>query len=195
MAYLKVKNWTEFQHYKDRDPPWIKMHRKLLNDYEFSRLQDASKLHLMLIWLLAAQFDGRIPDDAVFLQQKLSLKSKPDLKPLIDGGYLIMEQDDSDTLADRTQDAMPEAEAYKTTEAVPALPEWVPLDAWKGFVEMRKKIKAPMTAGGIKQAIAKLGSLRAEGHDPATILNESTFKSYRGLFAPKDAPAQVRVDA
>jgi hypothetical protein len=58
MNYLRVKNWTEFQHYKDRNPPWIKLHRTLLDDYEFSRLQDASKAHLMLIWLFASQKDG-----------------------------------------------------------------------------------------------------------------------------------------
>ena len=53
MNYLRVKNWEKFQHYKDRTPPWIKLYRDLLNDYEFSCLQDASKAHLMLIWLLA----------------------------------------------------------------------------------------------------------------------------------------------
>jgi len=27
---LRVKNWGKFQHYKDRNPPWIKLHRGLL---------------------------------------------------------------------------------------------------------------------------------------------------------------------
>jgi hypothetical protein len=61
VIYLRVKNWAEFQHYKDRNPPWIKLHRALLDDYEFARLPDASKAHLVLIWLLASQSDGRIP--------------------------------------------------------------------------------------------------------------------------------------
>jgi hypothetical protein len=35
VRYLRVKNWSEFQHYKDRNPPWIKLHRTLLDhDYE-----------------------------------------------------------------------------------------------------------------------------------------------------------------
>jgi hypothetical protein len=82
MNYLRVKNWTEFQHYKDRNPPWIKLHRTLLDDYEFSRLQDASKAHLMLIWLFASQKDGLVPDDPEFLKMKLGLETSPDLKSL-----------------------------------------------------------------------------------------------------------------
>lgn len=103
MRYLRVKNWSEFQHYKDRNPPWIKLHRALLDDYEFSRLQDASKAHLMLIWLFASQNDGRIPEDAKFLQRKLSLEKPPDLRTFIDQGLLIPEQPDSNALAESKQ--------------------------------------------------------------------------------------------
>ncbi|MHB1326884.1 MAG: hypothetical protein ACYC2K_01660 [Gemmatimonadales bacterium] len=105
MRYLRIKNWDEFQHYKDRSPPWIKLHRTLLDDYEFSRLQDASKAHLMLIWLFASQNDGRIPEDAKFLQARLGLDKPPDMEALINQGFLIPEQDASTPLADRKQDA------------------------------------------------------------------------------------------
>ena len=95
MRYLIVKNWGEFQHYKDRNPPWIKLHRALLDDYEFARLPDASKAHLMLIWLLASQSNGRIPHDPKFLQAKLGLDKQPDLQVLVDSGFLLMEHDAS----------------------------------------------------------------------------------------------------
>lgn len=97
--YLAVKNWTEFQHYKDRNPPWIKLHRALLDDYEFARLQDASKAHLMLIWLFASQADGRIPNDPKFIQAKLGLDKQPDLQVLVESGFLIPEQNASTPLA------------------------------------------------------------------------------------------------
>ena len=32
-ARLHIKNWGEFQHYKKRNPPWIKLHKKLLDDF------------------------------------------------------------------------------------------------------------------------------------------------------------------
>ena len=33
---LTVRNWSDFQHYKDRSPPWIRLHRDLLDNYEFN---------------------------------------------------------------------------------------------------------------------------------------------------------------
>ena len=111
-GYLRIKGWENFQHYKDRSPPWIKLHRDLLRDYEFSCLQDASKLHLMLIWLLASQLDNRIPNDAAWIQKQIGTDDVPNLKALIDMGFLI---DDSNTLADCKQSAIveTETEAYK----------------------------------------------------------------------------------
>lgn len=108
--FLFVKNWTKFQHYRDRDPPWIKLHKSLLDDYEFCRLQDASKLHLIMLWLYAARNNGRMPNDPEFLRNKLSLSKPPDLKLLIEKGFLIVEQDASVMLSPRLQDAMPEGE-------------------------------------------------------------------------------------
>lgn len=105
MRYLRVKNWADFQHYKDRNPPWIKLHRALLDDYEFAALPDVSKGHLVLIWLFASQNDGRIPEDAKFLQAKLSLKGLPDLEMLIIKGFLIPEQNASVMLAPCEQGA------------------------------------------------------------------------------------------
>ena len=42
MTRLRVKNWAEFQHYRSRRPPWIKLHRGLLDDYAWHRLPEAS---------------------------------------------------------------------------------------------------------------------------------------------------------
>jgi hypothetical protein len=105
VKYLTIKNWMKFQHYKDRNPPWIKLHRTLFDDYEFSRLQDASKLHLILIWLFASQNAGKIPEDANFLKSKLGLDKPPDLKALINSGFLLPEQGASNPIADGLQDA------------------------------------------------------------------------------------------
>ena len=53
---FRIKNWAEFQHYKDRRPPWIKLHRQLLDDYEFHRMSDASRAILPCLWLIASEF-------------------------------------------------------------------------------------------------------------------------------------------
>lgn len=105
MTYLRVKNWDKFQHYKDRNAPWIKLHRALLDDYDFASLSDAARGHLMLIWLLAVSYDGRIPSDAGFLARKLATTETIDLRVLISKGFLIPEQNASDAIAGCKQDA------------------------------------------------------------------------------------------
>jgi len=118
MQYLRVKNWENFQHYKDRSPPWIKLHRDLLRDYDFACLQDASKLHLILIWLLASQMDNQIPADANFIKNQIGVKGEINFKELIYKGFLI---DDSNALASCKQHAMPETETETETEEEPPI--------------------------------------------------------------------------
>lgn len=88
MKHFQVKNWAEFQHYKKRNPPWIKLHRSVLDNPDFSCLQDASKLHLILIWLLASQTGNKLPYDEGWLTKKLMLQKKILLQPLIDNGFI-----------------------------------------------------------------------------------------------------------
>ena len=60
-------------------------------------------------------------------------------------------------------------------------PDWWPVEAWDGFVAMRKA-KAPLTPYAIKLAIIKLSKLKAAGEDPTTVLDQSTLQSWKGLF-------------
>lgn len=136
MDYLKVKNWGEFQHYKDRNPPWIKLHRTLLDDYEFSCLQDASKAHLMLIWLFASQKNGLIPDDPGFLKMKLGLEVEPDLKSFKDHGLLIPEQLASKVLPDRKQLAPREE---KRRDRIDIAPSGAFLRFWTAWPKHQRK--------------------------------------------------------
>jgi hypothetical protein len=88
MQYIRIVNWEKFQQYKDREPKWIKMHRSLLKDYEFNKLSDNHKAHLMLIWLLAAETGNEIPFDEKWIQDQIQAKSKINLKMLISSGFI-----------------------------------------------------------------------------------------------------------
>ncbi|GIZ54060.1 hypothetical protein [Noviherbaspirillum aridicola] len=90
MKLLAVKNWKDFQHYGQRNPPWIKLHRAVIDDYGFCSLSDAAKGHLMLLWLYASQNNGKVPADVPFLEKKLSITGL-DLCSLVDRGFLIPE--------------------------------------------------------------------------------------------------------
>jgi hypothetical protein len=120
VEYLTVKNFSKFQHYKERNPPWIKIHRELFLDYEFGRLQDASKLHLILIWLLASQKDNKFPNDPEYIKEQIHVKEDVDLNLLISKGFLIplasCKQDASTLPTNADSEAEAEAETEAETE-------------------------------------------------------------------------------
>lgn len=105
MRYLSIKDFEKHQHYKNRNPPWIKMHRSILSDYAFGCLQDASKAHLMLLWLLASGLDNKIPYDLPWIQKQLDANSPVDVEELILQGFIEVSQDDGKTLASCKQSA------------------------------------------------------------------------------------------
>ena len=59
---LRIKDWGKFQHFKDRRPPWIKLYRDLLDDVEWHELDAVAAKALVMIWLIASENDGEIPD-------------------------------------------------------------------------------------------------------------------------------------
>lgn len=90
MKWLAVKNWDHWQTYrKDRDPPpWIKVHRRVLYDMEWSLLSDAEKGQLVSIWILAADKGGLVPHDSATLQRILGLSEPPNTDKFIELGLL-----------------------------------------------------------------------------------------------------------
>lgn len=115
---LIPKNWSKFQHYKDRCPPWIKLHRDLLNDRHFASLPLASKALAPLLWLLASESkDGTFDASFEELAFRLHFSSKDievGLTSLIDKGFFV---DASTMLAPCLQVAIPERETERETEA------------------------------------------------------------------------------
>ena len=127
MDYIQVKNWENFQHYKDRTPPWIKLYNHLLDDFEFSCLPDASKAHLLSIWLLASRTENKIPNNSKWISNKINATEKVDIEILIEYGFIEkipsknkelhnMEQDASKVLHNEEQDACPEREERERRE-------------------------------------------------------------------------------
>lgn len=85
--FYTCKGWDTFQHYKRRNPPWIKLHRSLLDDYHFCQMSEKSRLHLILLWLYASQNNGKVPNNPKFLERKLDIESI-DLQEIVDAGFL-----------------------------------------------------------------------------------------------------------
>jgi hypothetical protein len=114
---LIPKNWLVFQHYKDRSPPWIKLHRDLLNNRDFITLPLASKALAPLLWLLASEHkDGVFDATTEELAFRLRMTEKEidsGIKPLIRKGFFL---DASTMLAPCLQDAIPEREGEREGE-------------------------------------------------------------------------------
>ena len=74
---------------------------------------------------------------------------------------------------------------YKATE-VALLPDWIPLETWEAFLEMRRKIKKPPTEHAIELLIAKLDKFRQQGQDIKAVLEKSITSSWQDVFEIKE---------
>lgn len=66
------------------------------------------------------------------------------------------------------------------------LPGYIDSEAWAGFVEMRKKIKAPLTVRAATLIMFELQRIKDAGHDPNASLDQSTMKCWRDVWPLKD---------
>lgn len=61
MTY-RIKDWNNYQHFKDRRPPWIKLYRTLLDDPEWFEMTGDDARCLVMLWLIASENDGALPE-------------------------------------------------------------------------------------------------------------------------------------
>ena len=92
-GYIEVVNWDRFQHYKKDSPPWVKVYRDLLGDYEFMALSEGERWTLVGIWLLAAETNNRIPNEPKWLKIRLGLRRSPSIEALEQAGKIRLGQD------------------------------------------------------------------------------------------------------
>ena len=65
------------------------------------------------------------------------------------------------------------------------LPDWLNRESWNAFIEMRRRIKKPLTDYGCQVAIKKLQKLKDAGQDPNAILDNSIMNSWQGIWPEK----------
>lgn len=95
MPSLHVHDWEVHQTYRsDRcQPPWIKVHRSIMRNIKWVGLEDNERGQLVSIWLLAADNNGFIPDDATLIQKLCFMSSTPDLNKFIELGFIDSDGD------------------------------------------------------------------------------------------------------
>lgn len=102
----RIKNWRQYQHYKGRRPPWIKVHKSILTSEDWTGIPDASKV-LLFVCMLAAQLDkagdGSFNGNPAYLKKICCLDKAPNLQPLIDSEFIVIADDASISIADCKQ--------------------------------------------------------------------------------------------
>lgn len=88
-THLVVKNFERFQHYRDRNPPWIKLYGDVLVDLQFVQLPEVAQAQLIKLWILASQFGHPLPNDPKLLAGKIAAKGRFYLPEMIAAGFII----------------------------------------------------------------------------------------------------------
>jgi uncharacterized protein YdaU (DUF1376 family) len=69
---------------------------------------------------------------------------------------------------------------------VPAeLPDWLNKTDWNDFVEMRKKLKKPMTDRAVKLMLSKLETMKNKGINTSEVLQKSILANWSDVYEPK----------
>ena len=92
---LRVKDWDKFQHYKPKNPnekpTWIKFYINVLDDFEFHILSVEARALLPMLWLLAAEKNGNLPEinKIAFRLRMSETDVTKSIKQLINNGSII----------------------------------------------------------------------------------------------------------
>ncbi len=192
--FYQIRNWSQFQHYHDRNPPWIKLHYDLLSSADWVSLRDdASRTLAIACMLIASRHEGKIPDSA-YVERVAYLNSKPNFKPLVEVGFLDVIADASAALADASDSVSVSSSISEgglggtktSARQIFQLPDWVPKEPWSSFEEMRQRIRKPMTNRARELTICDLERLHKSGCDPGSVLLQSVKNSWQGVFALKE---------
>ena len=200
---LHIRNWSRFQHYKDRNPPWIQLHREIFASEDWTTLADASKLLMVVCIVLGARDSGNIPNNPDYIMRVAYLKKRPNLTPLIECGFLEILQADASKPYQTLATARPETyreetetEQRRKKESPPSpsatLPPkgggdisqdfeiwWneVPRKVGKG--QARKAFKTALKKASLEELLAGIRryavAVRGNGKEPEYICHPSTW--------------------
>ena len=185
---FQVRNWGRFQHYRKRRPPWIKLYRDILDDYEYLTMSLASMALAPCIWLLASESeDGTVTDDLEKLSFRLHRPKQEiiaAIEELVAKNFLTRSGDDASTvLAFSKQHATLERETEteaeeETTPSKPRKATNYPVDFAAFWDAYPKKVEK-------QDALAAWKKTKLE-RPPLDVLLASLEKQKRSLQWTRD---------
>ena len=80
----------------------------------------------------------------------------------------------------------PRARAIKSPAVV--LPDWMPAEAWNGYIESRVKLKKPPTPRAVELLVKKLDAFRSQGMAIDQILDASAVSGWTDVYPLRNKP-------
>jgi hypothetical protein len=96
--YLSVRSMSKYQHYKINKPRWIKIYESLWHDHEFFKLSDASKAHLIGIFVLCSQHNNIVPFEDEWIAKCINASEKINWDSLLASDYIVVNEDVKENL-------------------------------------------------------------------------------------------------
>lgn len=203
---IRIRNWRKFQHYKHRNPPWIRLYTDIITDPDNNARwhltsAEAAKF-LVELWLLASRtLDGCLHCDSDALAFRLHRGDNEVgklLGELEDRGWI--ELDASNSLARRKHDASSETETETEVYSPPkGRTNEIPFDSfWSIYPrkENKKKAETAWKRMTIKDQEAVMKDLpgysaQVDGKEkrfillPTSYLNGRRWEDERGREKPR----------
>lgn len=183
-GFLRVNNLSKYQHYEAKNPAWVKLYASVLDDYDFAQLPDDSKYHAIALIPLASRIENHVPDDSVWVGQKISAKSSVDLSLLVSIGFLRVCDCDSCSLKN-PEKSCKNLDPEKRRDRVEGETE-------ESAPSLRSGARSPKTRelDAMKEALAEaVGYRPADGNKSAWGPFQSAAKSLLAEGArPEDVP-------
>jgi len=85
--WIVVQGWDKFQHYKDRNPPWIMLHTELNSNDDWLGLTPAERGVLVTIWVEFARSRGQLRLELVRTLCKNSARTRQ-IESLVHAGFI-----------------------------------------------------------------------------------------------------------
>ena len=167
-----IRNWKHYQHYKHRSPPWVKLHRSLLDDIEYHKLDSKAAKALPLLWLIASERDGKLPDvETIAFRLRITVAqceaiitalspwiyddASAVLAPCLQDASNVLLQSRVEESRDRVETELViggvKAGDFDTLATVTGF-----ADAWAAWLDWRKKKRAPVTDRVARNVLTRL---------------------------------------
>lgn len=190
---------------KEKSPAFQWYPKQALGDDKILAMDwDAKGMHYTLLWISwQQQPPGTLPNDMAAIRRWIGSPSDETwrrVSPQILAAWPLQgdrrvnagmarawERQQTYKQNGSKRQAKQELEQEVEDESPPGfvLPDWIQKEIWNGYVEMRTRIRKPMTDRAKELAVKELSKLKAKGHDPGDVLNQSILNSWQGLFELK----------